>query len=50
MEINFINGFEILGQNTNDFNDNDDSCEKGSDEKCKTCSNNIKGNKLLYTR
>ena len=31
----------------NDFNDNDDSCEKGSDEKCKTCSNNIKGNCLL---
>ena len=31
----------------NDFNDNDDSCVKGSDEKCKTCSNNIKGNCLL---
>lgn len=31
----------------NDFNDNDDSCIKGSDEKCKTCSNNIKGNCLL---
>ena len=31
----------------NDFNDKDDSCVKGSDEKCKACSNNIKGNCLL---
>ena len=27
--------------------DDDDSCEKGDKEKCKTCSNNIKGNCLL---
>ena len=32
-------------ENNNDYDDN--SCEKGTGEKCKTCSNYIKGNCLL---
>ena len=37
----------IERDNDNDKDNDDNSCEKGTGEKCKTCSNYIKGNCLL---
>ena len=45
ISLNFIN--KKISIYINNFNDNDNSCEKGDNEKCKTCSNNIKGNCLF---